>query len=183
MRKIAEISAIVLLLSLSRLAIAIPNLETIGAAALFGGALLSSRYLRFFIPLVALFIGDLILSTFMPVNSTYLFSTTFFATYAAFALTVMIGRKLIGSQPKMKNVLAGSVASSLLFFVITNFASWADPVFSMYTKDFAGLMQCYAMGIPFYKMTFISNVVVSVAVFGLYGLYQKQTAPKAVEAN
>ena len=182
MRKIAEISAIVLLLSLSRLAITIPNLETIGAAALFGGALLSSKYLRFIIPLVALFIGDLILSAILPVNAGYVFGPTFFATYAAFALTVVIGRKLIGSQPKMKNVLVGSVASSLLFFVITNFASWADPAFSMYTKDLSGLMTCYAMGIPFYKMTFVSNVLVSVAIFGLYGVYQKQFASKTLEA-
>jgi hypothetical protein len=182
MRKIGEISAIVLLLSLSRLAITVPNLEPIGTAALFGGALLGSRYLKFLIPILALFIGDLVIASMAPTYSGHLFSITFFAIYLAFAATVLIGKTVIGTSPKMKNVVLAGVLSSLVFFLVTNFAAWADPIHGFYSKDFAGLMQSYIAGLAFYKNdvfgnfflnSLMSNVGFSVLVFGLYGYYQK----------
>ena len=170
MRKIGEISAIILLLSLSRLAITIPNLEPIGAAALFGGAMLSSKYLRYLIPLVALFIGDLIIAWLAPEFGAHIFSPTFLAIYLSFIAAVLIGKKLIGNTPKIKTVLGGAVLASIVFFVVTNFAVWADPMFSLYPKNIAGLWACYMAGLPFYKMTFVSNVVLSsiVLVLTLY---------------
>ncbi len=182
MRRIGEISAIILLLSLSRLAITVPNLEPIGAAALFGGAMLSSKYLRYLIPLVALFIGDLIIASFAPEFGAHLFSPTFIAVYLSFVAAVFIGKKLIGNTPKMKTVLGGSVLSSIVFFLVTNFAVWADPTFSFYPKNIAGLWACYMAGIPFYKMTLVSNVVFSGVVFGLYAFYRKQVESKQVIA-
>ena len=182
MRRIGEISAIILLLSLSRLAIAIPNLEPIGAAALFGGAMLSAKYLRYLIPLVALFIGDLIIAAIGPEFGAHLFSPTFIAVYLSFVATVFIGQKVIGNTPKIKTVLGGAVLSSVIFFLVTNFAAWADPTFSMYPKNIGGLIACYAAGIPFYKMTFVSNVVLSSVVFGLYAMYRKQVESKQVVA-
>ncbi len=187
MRKIGEISAIVLLLSLSRLAIAIPNLEPIGTAALLGGALLSSRYLKFLIPILALFIGDLVISSLAPSFSGHLFSFTFVAIYLSFAVTVLIGKRIIGGKPKMKNVVGAGVLASIVFFLVTNFAAWADPIHGFYTKDFLGLMQCYYMGLVFVKgevmgsfffNSLISNVGFSVIVFGLYSAYQKAFYPK-----
>ncbi|MFT5723577.1 MAG: hypothetical protein ACI9JN_000691 [Bacteroidia bacterium] len=178
MRKIGEISAVIALLSLSRLAITIPNLEPIGAAALFGGALLSSKYLRFLVPLLALFMGDLVIAIIRPEYAAHLFSPTFIAIYLAFAATVLIGKQVIGANPKMKNVLGGAVLSSVIFFIVTNFAVWADPMFAMYPKNAAGLWACYMAGLPFYKMTIVSNVVVSAVVFGVYVWYRKQVAVK-----
>ncbi len=182
MRKIGEISALVVLLSVSRLAITIPNLEPIGAAALFGGALIASKYARFIIPMIALFIGDVLLSIFREGYSEHILSPTFIAVYASFAITVFVGAKLIGNQPKLKNVFGGAVLSSVLFFLITNFAVWLDPTFSMYPKTFAGLLTCYAMGIPFYKMTLLGNVVISVALFAGYSYYRKAIESKQVVA-
>lgn len=183
MRKIGEISAIILLLSLSRLAISIPNLEPIGAAALFGGALLSSRYLRYIVPLVALFIGDLVIALIQPTYAEHLFGPAFIAIYASFALTVLLGKYMIGNQPKMGNVIKAGVASSLIFFVVTNFASWLDPVHSIYPKNMAGLAECYIAGLAFYDSsnlfssfflnTLISSVGFSILVFGLYSVYQR----------
>lgn len=191
MRKIGEISAIVLLLSLSRLAINVPNLEPIGTAALFGGALLSSRYLKFIIPILALFVGDLVIASLAPTFSGHLFSITFFAIYLSFIATVLIGKKVIGKNPKIKNVIGAGVFSTVVFFLVTNFAAWADPVHGFYTKDFAGLMQCYVMGLAFVKNdvfgsfffnSLISNVGFSVLVFSAYSAYQRATSPSKVAA-
>ena len=182
MRRIGEISAVILLLSVSRLAITIPNLEPIGAAALFGGALLSSKYLRFIIPFVALFIGDLIISAALPSYSAHVFSPTFFAIYLSFGLTVLIGKRVIGKEARMLNVVKAGIASSAVFFLITNFVAWIDPVHSIYTKDLVGLLQSYAAGLAFYKNdvfgsfffnTLMSNVGFSVLVFSVYNAYQK----------
>ncbi|MBO6516563.1 MAG: hypothetical protein JJ975_08430 [Bacteroidia bacterium] len=186
MRKIGEISAIILLLSLSRLAISIPNMEPIGAAALFGGALLSSRYLKFIIPILALFVGDLIIAMLAPSYSAHLFSVTFVAVYISFLITVLIGKRMIGAKPKMKNIIGAGVLSTVVFFLITNFAAWADPIHGFYSKDLPGLLQCYAMGLAFTKGNFlssfffnslISNVGFSVLVFSLYSAYQRAVSP------
>ena len=182
MRKIGEISAIILLLSLSRLAIAIPNLEPIGAAALFGGALLSAKYLKYLIPLLALFIGDVVIAFLAPSFSAHLFSPTFLAIYIAFIAAVFIGQKLIGKSPKVKTVLGGAVLSSVLFFVVTNFAVWMDPMFGMYPKTMTGLGACYLAALPYYKMTLLSNVLFSSIAFGGYAIYRKQVESKQVIA-
>lgn len=182
MRRIGEISAIILLLSFSRLAIAIPNLEPIGAAALFGGALLSSRYLKYLIPLLALFVGDVIIASLAPSFSAHLFSPTFIAIYIAFIAAVFVGQKLIGKSPKVKTVLGGAVLSSVIFFVVTNFAVWMDPTFALYPKTFAGLSACYIAALPYYKMTLLSNVLFSAIAFGGYAIYRKQIESKQVVA-
>lgn len=182
MRKIGEISAIILLLSLSRLAIAIPNLEPIGAAALFGGALLSSKYLKFLVPLLALFIGDVIIASLAPSFSAHLFSPTFIAIYVAFIAAVLIGKKVIGNTPKLKTVAGGAILSSVVFFIVTNFAVWMDPTFALYPKTFAGLSACYIAALPFYKMTLLSNLLFSAIAFGGYAIYRKQIESKQVIA-
>lgn len=182
MRRIGEISAIILLLSLSRLAISIPNLEPIGAAALFGGALLSSKYLKYLIPLVALFIGDLIIASLAPTFSAHLFSPTFIAIYLAFIGAVVVGQKVIGKHPKAKTVVGGAILSSVIFFLVTNFAVWMDPTFALYPKNLAGLSACYIAALPFYKMTLLSHVLFSSIAFGGYALYRKQLESKQVVA-
>ncbi len=182
MRKIGEISAIILLLSLSRLAIAIPNLEPIGAAALFGGAMLSSKYLKYLVPLLALFIGDIIIASLAPTFSAHLFSPTFVAIYVAFIAAVFIGQKVIGKAPKVKSVAGGAILSSVIFFVVTNFVVWMDPTFALYPKTLSGLSACYIAAIPFYKMTLLSNLLFSAIAFGGYAIYRKQVEAKQVIA-
>jgi hypothetical protein len=47
----------------------------------------------------------------------------------------------------VKQVVFYSVSSSLMFWLITNFACW--PGNPLYTQDFSGLMHCYVAAIPF----------------------------------
>ena len=115
-----------------------PNFTPIAAMALFGGAYLGRKYLAFAIPVAALLISDLIIG----------FHDTMIAVYIAFAITVSIGL-LIGKKLSTGKILGAAIISSVIFFLITNFASWlSNP---MYTKDFAGLMQSYLAGLAFFN--------------------------------
>lgn len=113
-----------------------PNVTPIAAMALFGGAYLGRNYLAFLVPLAAMFISDLFLG----------FHSSMIAVYAAFAVTVLIGMTL-SRKPRVLNIAMASVGSTLLFFLLTNFAAWIGSPF--YPQSFAGLMECYAAGLAF----------------------------------
>jgi hypothetical protein len=57
-----------------------------------------------------------------------------------------------------------ALASSVSFFLISNFAVWA--AWEMYPKTFSGLMMSYAAGIPFFRGTVESDLFFSIAMFG-----------------
>ena len=50
-----------------------------------------------------------------------------------------------------------AVFSSLIFFVITNFAVWL--VWDFYPKTFDGLILCYVAGLPFLRNTLMSTIL------------------------
>src|SRR5919202_4149251 len=88
-----------------------PNFTPIGAMALFSGAYLGRRSIAFLAPLAALLLSDLVLGLGYPgMNFVY------FAT----ALTVLIGWTLTRRQSVVRVAIA-ALASSVLFFVVTNF--------------------------------------------------------------
>lgn len=144
-----------------------PNFNPIGAVALMGGAFLGRRALAFAVPLLSLFLGDLILSQVSSSYSAYLFSSSFAAVYIAFALTVVIGMR-ISNNLKPLTVLGGSIFAVIAFFFITNTAAWM--YFGMYPQDFNGLLMAWNAGIPFIKNTLISQVLFSAVLYGGYVL-------------
>jgi hypothetical protein len=115
-----------------------PNFTPIAAIALFGGAYMTRKHLAFIIPMAAMLLSDLFLG----------FHSTMIAVYIGFAITVSLGL-LIARKPKALNIVAASFASTVIFFLITNFGSWLSS--PMYAKDFTGLMQSYAAGLAFFN--------------------------------
>ena len=61
-----------------------------------------------------------------------------------------------------------SLGASVLFFLTTNFGSWLW--FNMYEHSLAGLIQCYAMAIPFFRYTLCGDLFFAVTLFGGYAL-------------
>jgi hypothetical protein len=147
------VAAAVLLAALSRLLPHPPNFTPIGAIALFGGACFANRWQAFFVPLAALFLGDLVLGfhILMPV------------VYGAFTLEVCLGlwlRRRRRLLPIASAVLAGSV----MFFLISNFGVWA--LLGTYPRTPAGLFACYIAGIPYFGNTLLGDAVYCTALFG-----------------
>lgn len=130
------------------------NFTAIGAIALVSGLLISNRVLSLLVPVVALVISDLFIG----------FHNTIPFVYGAYVLIAALGFAF-NQQKNLKNVLAMSVASSLIFFVISNFGVWVVGDGLGYAKNFSGLMECFAMGIPFYRNQFLSDLILTPVLF------------------
>lgn len=162
----------ILVLTIVRLFInklGMPNFQPIGAIALLAGAMFATQGKRFSIPLGAMLLSDLALAAISPEFKSYLGNISMIAVYGAFALTVLIGKTVLSKNKSGLSILKASILSGIAFFLITNFAAWLDPIHGMYSKDFVGLIQCYAAGLAFYKNDVMSNFflngVVSTFIF------------------
>jgi hypothetical protein len=64
--------------------------------------------------------------------------------------------------------VSGAVlASSLVFFALSNFGMWAS---GYYPRTWAGLVACYTAALPFFRNTLASDVLYSAVLFGGYAL-------------
>jgi hypothetical protein len=153
---------------------ALPNLELVTAGSLVAAAVLR-RPLSLIVPLVALFMSDMLIGN----------SSVAWFTWSAFLLIGLGGLwlKRFDRQPK-KLVLASAgtgLVAGLFFFLWTNLGVWVMGDGSFYPHTWAGLMTCYAMGLPFLRATLISGavltpVMMSVAVYAPRLLTLKQRA-------
>jgi len=68
---------------------------------------------------------------------------------------------------------AASLAGSVSFFLISNFAVWA--VWNMYPKTASGLAACYVAGLPFFRNAVVSDLFFAALFFGIgYLVSQRQ---------
>ncbi len=142
---IFALALIILALSFSRLIPHPWNFSPMIAAGIFAGFYFRQFYLGSFIIILSMFLGDIFLG----------FHNTMFFTYLALAIVVLIG--VVIKNLKFSKILYSTIASSIVFFLITNFGAWLT--IDMYTKDFNGLMQSYIMAIPFFHNSLISTFI------------------------
>ena len=157
-RLIALISAIAAAAAL-RLVPHPPNFSPIDAMALFSGAYLAKRTTALVAPFAALLISDAVLGFYHGMATVY----------AAVALVVMIGW-WVSSRRTPVRIAAAAVASSVLFFTITNFGMWLFSGF--YPLTYAGLVACYTAAIPFFQNTIAGDLFYSALLFGGFALVE-----------
>ncbi len=141
---------LVLLGVMSRLLPHSPNAVALGATALYAGARLPRRW-AIAVPLAALALSDFVID----LGHGYAFYPfTRATTYAIFAGIALLGTYV----PRRSGWLAGaatrlgmSVVGSTLFFLLSNFAVWAEGSGLGYPLTFAGLLSCYQAGLPFFS--------------------------------
>lgn len=139
----------------------IPNVAPISAIALFGGTYLNKRY-AIIIPLIAMFVSDIFLG----------FHASMPMVYTSFILTGLIGIWLRGHKT-VYNIFFSSIASSTLFYLLTNFNYWyATP---LYPKTFSGMMQAYYYALPFFRNTLVGDLFYTTVLFGSYALVTRFT--------
>jgi hypothetical protein len=160
------LTSIIVALITIRVIFNIPNFNPIGGIALMGGILFPKRSTAFLITLGALFLGDFMLGLSSPTYMEYMFSTTFLFVYISFIFIIMLGMAL-KNRASLLSVIAGSILSAIIFFLITNAGSWLA---LDYSKSFSGLMSSYAAGIPFFRATLVSQLLFSVGIYVLYNL-------------
>jgi hypothetical protein len=177
MKRVYIILAIVLIAAISRLLPHPDNFSPVAAIALFCGAYLG-RSLSIGVALSSLLIGDLIMGAQNELYMDYLTSGQFITVYLSMVITTFIGA-YVGRKVNANTVLAGAIGSSLLFYLITNFAFWYSGV--LYPMTLSGLASSYINAIPFYKWTLLGDVCYSAALFGAFYLVQR-TRPALLNA-
>ena len=69
-------------------------------------------------------------------------------------------------------MLGYSLAGSVLFFLVTNFGTWATG--TMYPHNAQGLMAAYVAGIPFFQWTVLGTLFYSAVLFGGFALLRRR---------
>jgi hypothetical protein len=140
------------------------NFAPFAALALCSAAYFPTR-LKFSLPLVALFISDVILNSYYDAP---LFTPLMLCRYLALAVVGCIGLAL-QNRASAKTLVPASIVGSTVFYVITNAFAWlSDPG---YVKNFGGLIQALTVGLPQYSTTpswmFFRNSLLSDLFFTL----------------
>lgn len=152
------ILALIVLAAVLRVSGNLPyNFTPVAAIALFGGAMLSNRALGFIAPLAIMLVSDIFIG----------FHSSMFAVYAALIGIVLIGQ-VVRKNPTMLRAFGGAIAGAVLFFLVTNAASWL--VLPQYTKDLSGLINSYVAGVPFFRGTLMGDLLFTAIFFGSYKL-------------
>ncbi|MBI3291129.1 hypothetical protein HYZ76_02490 [Candidatus Falkowbacteria bacterium] len=132
------------------------NFAPIAAIALFAGVYLGRRY-AIILPVAAMALGDLLLGFYsLPLM---------LAVYGSFILIGLLGT-LVKKHKSFETVVAGSLAGSVLFFVITNWTVWQFSPW--YAKDLAGFISCFAQALPFFRNTLLGDMFYLAVLFGSY---------------
>ena len=169
------VAGIIFVIILSRLfsnVFEIWNFTPLAAIALFGAAHFRNKYFMFLIPMLAVYLSDLCINYFIYNKSFIWFYDGFLWQYSVYLLIIILGIFLFKNKININKVILGSLASSFIFYMISNFGVWF--LSSMYSKDLAGLVSCYVAAIPFYKWTMLGDIFYSVILFGGFYLIQKK---------
>jgi hypothetical protein len=149
----------------ARLLLHVPNVSPVMASALFAGMMLRRRSLSLVVPLAAMLIGDAFAGFYDLRVMT--------VVYAAIALPAVAGLLAQGHRAA-RVVVPAMLSCSVIFFAVTNAAVWAFS--GLYSADMAGLIQCYAAGLPFLKYTIAGDLFWAAVLFGGAWLVQRLTA-------
>ncbi len=137
----------------------------LAASLLFFGARGSRR--QMWVPVALLAAADVALTVFV---YKYPFTWDTLVTWAWYAGILWLGTNL-REKAGFWRVVGAAAASSVSFFIVSNFAVWAAWP-QMYPRTLAGLIECYDAAIPFFRGTAVSDLFFSLAMFGVPALQQ-----------
>lgn len=143
------------------------NFTPIGAIALFGGTYFTDKYKAYLVPLLTLFVSD-ILVTHAYTGQWTLFYDGFLWVYASFAIMVFIGSRI--KKVNAGTVLLGALAAVLVHWLLTDIQPWLAG--TLYNKDITGYYQSLIAAIPFERNLLLGNLVYGAILFGGFELAQ-----------
>lgn len=132
------------------------NMTALTAVSLFGAAVLP-RKVALVVPLGAIIVSDLMIGM----------HSLVWATWGSFALIAWLGYYL-RTRLKPVSIMLASIAGSVLFYIVTNFAVWMQG--QMYAMTWQGLIQCYYNALPFFRNMLAGDLIYSAVLFGLYAI-------------
>jgi hypothetical protein len=174
----------VLLAVFSRLMPHPANFAPMMAIGIFGGALFFKRIWAILIPIISIWLSDLVINN--VVFAQYFDEFTWFYQgwywqYVVYAIIPIISMFVFKKNISVGKLLGMYIGTALLFFLVSNFGVWASG--TMYPKTGEGLLTCYAMGLPYIKGSLLSNLFYSSVLFGAYYLIENKTKLFVSEAR
>ncbi|MDR1339164.1 MAG: hypothetical protein LBK58_03810 [Prevotellaceae bacterium] len=168
------IGAIIFLAAMSRLIPHPANFAPIGGMALFGAAYCGKRCWAFVVPIVSMWISDLVLNN--VVYSQYFDGFVWFYSgslfsYGAFTLIALLGFVTL-KRIRAVNLALSALGASIIFFAVSNFGVWLSA--GLYPPTVDGLISCYVAGIPFFKNTIAGDFVYTAILFGAFEMAVKR---------
>ena len=178
-------TAIILLISGSRLIPHTANFVPVFAMILFASVHLKNKWNAIFISIGALWLSDLYINNW---GSSAIFFDQYDAVtgqllvdhfiffnspvqYLAYILIAFLGIQIFKNSISLPKVFASSLLAGIAFFLVSNFGVWLSG--TMYPLSLDGLLSCYIAAIPFFRATLASNIFFSSILFGGYYLLQK----------
>jgi hypothetical protein len=135
------------------------NATPVAAASLLAGYFFARRRTALAVPIGAMLISDAVVGGYE--------WRVRLVVYAALLLPALFGR-MMQSRLTVGRVLGASLAGSCAFFLSTNLAHWL--FFGGYPGTAAGLIECYAAALPFFRNTLAGDLGWSAALFGCYAI-------------
>ena len=164
------ITLLILLAAFSRLVPHPANFAPIGGMALFGAAYYNKKYWAYLIPIISMWISDLILNNVVYAQYfdrfVWFYAGSLF-TYGAFTFIVLLGTFSL-KKVRVPNLFFSALGASVIFFLVSNFGVWFSS--GMYPHTWQGLTVCYTAAIPFFKNTLLGDVFYTTALFGVFEL-------------
>jgi hypothetical protein len=121
------------------------------AMAIFGGAMISDKKWAIILPVLSLFISDLIFHFLSLAGLTDMlgFYGGQWAIYLVFVLLTLFGSLM--KRKNLLNIAAFSISGSIIFFILSNFITWITGYGFARPLTFEGLMLCYGDAIAYYR--------------------------------
>jgi hypothetical protein len=138
------------------------NFTPTAALALFGGFLFVERRAAWLLPIAILAISNIWLDS-------YNYAGEMIAVYSAFLWPAALGG-LLRRRFTLARAAVSTIASSVLFFLLTIFAVWLYRRGDAYADSLAGLMACYNAGLLFFRWMLAGDLFYAAVIFGTYAL-------------
>lgn len=168
--QVVLVSALILFAVVMRFLPHLSNVTPILAIALLSGFHFKNRSVAVLVPLLAMFVSDLVIGF----HSTLVFVYSPILVVVFFGLWMRAHHSRSAQSPQNTKIwpiqesFGWTLAGSLLFFLVSNFGVWETQNF--YSHNFAGLMTCLAAGIPFFEKSLLGDMMFTGLVFSFYVL-------------
>jgi hypothetical protein len=161
---------LVVIAALSRVILYPHNFSPIIGMAIFAGAVIKDRRIAFALPLISMFLSDVLFEAFNIAPGFWGWGQL--VGYGILALITVIAFSM--KKINLISVAGYSIGSSMLFFFLSNSAFFVfdNPVYHTYTQNFNGYIATLAGGLPFLKTGIVADLVYSSILFGTYFLVQ-----------
>jgi hypothetical protein len=129
----------------------------VAASLLFFGARGAKKQL--WAPLVLFAVSDLLLNRYV---YNYPFGWDQLPIWAWYAAILFLGTALRKTSKPLP-IIGAALASSISFFLLSNFMVWAAG--TMYPMTWAGLLTCFDLAVPFFRHTLESDLLFTGVMF------------------